>query len=412
VYVGVTGEVLAALETLAGEDVTGLPDAVLRDELLDLLLAVNRLQAQLARRVMHFQTRGLSREDGCRSTKTWLRAFGQVSPSAAKALVGRGDLLARLPDLAAVAVAGQVSAEHVDKLVRLSERVGFDVVEGCAPALARAAAELDPLEFQRVCDRVRAHADPDGPEPDAGKDFARRGLTVGSFDGMVVFRGQLDPEGGAALLSALDAFLCPPAGDDPRTPDQRRADALVEVCRRVLSGGGAAPTVGGMRPQVGVLLRPENLVPRAGDGVGPEPATMEWVGEIPDSLAQRIACDSDVWRVLLDPATGRPVDVGRAHRIVPHWIRKALWARDGSCRFPGCHAPVAWCDAHHLIAWAAGGATDLGNLVLLCRFHHGLIHEGGWKLRYDPTANTVVAIRPNGQLYEIRGKPSTMDDVA
>jgi hypothetical protein len=139
---------------------------------------------------------------------------------------------------------------------------------------------------------------------------------------------------------------------------------------------------------------------------------MEWVGEIPDALAQRIACDADVWRVVLDPATSRPVDVGRAHRVVPHWIRKALWVRDGSCRFPGCYAPVAWCDAHHLLAWAAGGATDLDNLILLCRFHHGLVHEGGWHLKYAVTTNTVEATRPDGTHYEIRGRPSTMDEAA
>jgi hypothetical protein len=151
--------------------------------------------------------------------------------------------------------------------------------------------------------------------------------------------------------------------------------------------------------------------------MAPEPATMEWVGTIPDSLAQRIACDSDVWRVLLDPATGRPVDVGRAHRIVPPWIRKALWVRDGTCRFPGCHAPIAWTDAHHLTPWAAGGPTDLDNLVSLCRWHHSRVHEGGWHIEYDTTTNTVNATRPNGRPYEIRGRPplsdpSTMDSAA
>jgi hypothetical protein len=403
--VGSTGELRAALAVLAAEDVPAMPDVMLRQQVLDLLVACNELHAQLVRRVAHFDIRGLSTDDGCRSTKAWLRAFGRRSPTAAKGLVGQGQLLRRLPDLAAAAVAGHASAEHIDKVVRLQERVGPEVVDRCAPALAEAAEQLDSLQFSRVCDRVRAHADPDGPEPDAGRDFARRGLTIGAFDGMVVFRGQLDPEGGAALMSALDAFMSPPVGNDTRTPDQRRADALVEMCRAILSTG-RAPTVGGTRPQLGVLVRPENLI-RAANVGAPESATMDWVGDIPDSLAQRIACDSDVWRVVLDPATSRPVDVGRAHRIVPHWIRKALWVRDGSCRFPGCFAPVAWSDAHHLVPWAAGGPTDLDNLVLLCRWHHGLVHEGGWKIRFDPTTNTVDATRPDGRPYDIRGKPLT-----
>jgi hypothetical protein len=60
--------------------------------------------------------------------------------------------------------------------------------------------------------------------------------------------------------------------------------------------------------------------------------------------------------------------------------------RDGGCRFPSCDRPVAWCDAHHLRHWLHGGATDLGNLLWLCRGHHHAVHEGGWQLHGHPTA--------------------------
>jgi Domain of unknown function (DUF222) len=87
---------------------------------------------------------------------------------------------------------------------------------------------------------------------------------------------------------------------------------------------------------------------------------------------------------LLPPALGgarpQPLDVGRATRVVSPTQRSALTVRDGGCRFPGCDRPVAWCDAHHLRHWLHGGATDLGNLVLLCPGHHHAVHEGGWRL--------------------------------
>ena len=68
----------------------------------------------------------------------------------------------------------------------------------------------------------------------------------------------------------------------------------------------------------------------------PQPAWLDWFGEDPLALAQRLACDeANVWRIVLDPATGLPLDVGRAHRLVPHWIRRALHARDRGCRWPG-----------------------------------------------------------------------------
>jgi hypothetical protein len=92
---------------------------------------------------------------------------------------------------------------------------------------------------------------------------------------------------------------------------------------------------------------------------------------------------------------------------VPHWIRKALHARDH-----GCHTPVAWTDAHHVQPWADGGPTDLDNLILLCRFHHGLVHEGGWTIHLN-AATTVTVTRPDGRPYEttVRG-PTTADRAA
>src|SRR6266536_2579069 len=81
--------------------------------------------------------------------------------------------------------------------------------------------------------------------------------------GMVLVRGQLDPEGGAALATALDALMRPPGCGDARSATQRRADALVELARGALREG-RTPTVAGMRPQVAVLLTPPTLTGRPG----------------------------------------------------------------------------------------------------------------------------------------------------
>lgn len=454
---GTVAALAAGIAQLDAEDIPALPDAVLRQQLLDLLAAVNQLHAQVARRVAAFDARGLAVEDGCRSAKSWLRAFGRISGTAAGAWVKAARLLRQLPALAAAAAAGKISAEHVARVAQLTDRVGLAPVQHVEQILTEAASTVDPSDLQKVCDHVRAHVDPDGSEPDPYQDYQRRGITASPFDGMLIVRGQLDPEGGAALMAALDAFMTPPTGDDERTPAQRRADALVELARSTLTAG-RAPTVGGVRPQIGILLTPRTLTharpasrrhdehrrairlagtgddrtdgddrpdspdspdlaggeadgqrPSRADpltaGVGPplpEPARLDWIGEIPDSLAQRIACDSDIWRIVLDPATGLPLDVGRTHRLVPHWIRKALWVRDRGCRFPGCHAPAQWTDAHHVtLPWALGGQTTVDNLVLLCRHHHVLVHEGGWTIHFNSRTGTVTAVRPDGRPYEI-----------
>jgi hypothetical protein len=78
--------------------------------------------------------------------------------------------------------------------------------------------------------------------------------------------------------------------------------------------------------------------------------------------------------------TSTPLDIGRATRVVPSGLRRALVRRDGHCAFPGCTLPAAWCDAHHVSPWAQGGDTALTNLVLLCGHHHRLIHHSAWEV--------------------------------
>jgi hypothetical protein len=119
-----------------------------------------------------------------------------------------------------------------------------------------------PADLQTACDYIAAHVDPDGPDPDPHGGFERRGLTLARVGTMIVLRAQLDPEAGAALLTALDAAMAPPHGDDLRTPAQRRADALTTIINQVL-GAGDLPTVHGVRPHLGILVTPETLLSHA-----------------------------------------------------------------------------------------------------------------------------------------------------
>jgi hypothetical protein len=141
----------------------------------------------------------------------------------------------------------------------------------------------------------------------------------------------------------------------------------------------------------------------AAAGVAPEPerAWLSWVGAIPTELAQRLSCDCETWRIVLDPASGLPLDLGRTHRIVPAWLRKAVLARDRQCRWPGCDAPAQWVDIHHLDPWAEGGLTNVDRLLSLCRYHHHKVHEGHWTVDFDATTGNVHVTRPDGRPYEL-----------
>src|SRR5438067_805975 len=91
-------------------------------------------------------------------------------------------------------------------------------------------------------------------------------------------------------------------------------------------------------------------------------------------------------------ADSLPVDVGRSRRLVDGGLRKALAVRDKHCQWPGCERPASWCDGHHLVHWVDGGETNLENTVLLCKRHHRMIHEGGWKL--IKVEGKIVSIAP------------------
>ena len=93
----------------------------------------------------------------------------------------------------------------------------------------------------------------------------------------------------------------------------------------------------------------------------------------PDQL-RCYACDCTISRVVFGPGS-ETLDIGRATRIVPPAMRRALIARDRHCQHPGCDRSHRWCDAHHLQHWADGGATALTNLKLLCRYHHTQAHR-------------------------------------
>ncbi len=150
--------------------------------------------------------------------------------------------------------------------------------------------------------------------------------------------GRLDPVGGEAVLTALAPLAAPADAGDTRTPEQRRADALVTLCKRALDAGDL-PEVGGVRPHVTVVVSLETLQGHQG---GP-PAVLDRCGAISGEAARMLACDSGITRVITMGAS-QPIDVGRETRVVTVAQRRGLAVRDGGCI--GCRAPVAWCQAH------------------------------------------------------------------
>jgi hypothetical protein len=120
--------------------------------------------------------------------------------------------------------------------------------------------------------------------------------------------------------------------------------------------------------------------------------------------ARRLACDATIIPMVLGVAS-EPLDVGRATRWPPPALRHAVINGDGRCRFPGCDRPPQWTDLHHLRPWAQGGGTSVHNLILLCRHHHTLVHEGRWRIHLDHDSGDVTVRYPDGLPYDLVSRP-------
>jgi hypothetical protein len=190
------------------------------------------------------------------------------------------------------------------------------------------------------------------------------------------------------------------AGEDPALPaldlrsrPQKLLDGLVGACKAALAAG-TLPAAGGLRPQIMATIDYRDLLTRlqdtataetapAGFRQSPGPAgtgALLFTGPVTASTIRKLACDADIIPVLLG-GEGQVLDIGRASRVFPPHIRKALTARDRGCAFPGCTIPAPWCEAHHIDYWSRGGTTGTENGTLLCSHHHHVIHKEHWTIR-------------------------------
>lgn len=126
---------------------------------------------------------------------------------------------------------------------------------------------------------------------------------------------------------------------------------------------------------------------------------------LPDHLRDMVCCDATFTPVWMTP-TGVPFDVGTPESSVPIRNRRAVVARDGCCRYPGCARSARWTDVHHLHHRCKGGRHQISNLVLLCRFHHRLVHRENIRTWLDGDELTLVIEWPSGKVLRSPPAPS------
>jgi len=343
---------------------------------------------------------------GFHSCAHWLTWRVGLDPGAAREKMRVARALGTLPLLSAAMRRGEISYSKIRALTRIAT----PAIEQDLLTFARAgtAAHVERLvRGMRRVDRIAAG------RTEKRLHAARYLHVYTDEDGMVVVRGRLTPEAGAALRHALEAGVealygsrsGQPGGTAPEAAvpaeaaavtaateeasfEQRRADALGLVAESALAAG-LDPGTRGDRYQVVVHVDAEVLPPHGEGG-------SSWLADgthVSAETSRRLACES-ARVVMLHAPDGHVLDVGRRTRAISPALRRALEHRDGGCRFPGCGR--RFCDAHHVEPWAEGGATSLANTLLLCRRHHRAVHEEGFSMELAPDGKARF-YRPDGR---------------
>lgn len=181
-------------------------------------------------------------------------------------------------------------------------------------------------------------------------------------------------------------------------PRPSGADGLLHIvasylqCKNDNKNGNGTARGDAPAPSAQVVI---HLDKDLGAGAGAMAASLDDGTHVSAETLRRVACDGGVVAAVVDEQAG-VLDVGRRTRTIPTAIKRALWLRDQGCRFPGC-ANHRFVHGHHVQHWFHGGRTSLDNLLLLCSFHHRLVHEGGFTIA--PAEGAKIEVRaPSGAL--------------
>ena len=204
---------------------------------------------------------------------------------------------------------------------------------------------------------------------------------------------QLPAAQGAIVVKAIERMAeripTMPGEEEPVFAPARRADALVGIC-----SGRIAADHDPDRATVIVHAQAGTVVSDGGSEMGG--SEVERGPVIHPETVRRLLCNARVQTVIEDQ-TRNPIGLGRTTREPSPWMIRQIRYRDRECRFPGCGSR-RFADSHHIRWWRDGGRTDPENLLLICSFHHRLVHELGWRVKRRPDGD-VRWFRPDGVRY-------------
>ncbi|HEX4127367.1 MAG TPA: DUF222 domain-containing protein [Acidimicrobiales bacterium] len=374
---------------LGAGGVAGLSNEEFRAELDELFRERAAVDGRILERLGEVARREAFRDEGATSTGAWVAERFGVSTTTARALAQVGEKARECPHLVGALCEGDITFDKVravsDVATAKTDRDLCDQAKKCS---VRQLAEVA---------RMTARSVP--PSTSASRsERDRRYLRFN--DEWRTMSVQLPDESYAETKTCLEARAKAVRAEESTAWDQRLCDAFSEVIASSFPGASSRATTGS--PYVVVAHVPlDALVEESG-----EPnhlvAELESGGLIDVQTVRRLACDATIV-IGVDDDVGHTMYEGRARRFPSDAQRREVTRRDRACRFPGCSA-ATFTNVHHIVAWKAGGRTDLDTLALMCRHHHGVVHRKGWSMTGNANDELTI-VGPSGRVMVSRPDP-------
>lgn len=313
----------------------------------------------------------------------------------------------------------------VDGLTRAAAALLDDAATLNADQLLRRARQLrDELDAAGIADRerviherraVRRVRRPDG----CHRYIIDTDLESGAFWNDVYDKLTAPRRGGPRFINPDDKIWAEGVATDPRSTEQYLHDAITQLLRIAAASEetDARQIIGSRQPSVRLLVTAESLEETSADGTRTGRGHIEGV-DTPVSIAtvERIACNAGFVPIIFDE-NGTVIDLAREQRLYSAKQRIALAARDGGCRWDeNCDRPPSWCEAHHIHHWHRDdGRTDLADGILLCRYHHMLLHNNEWEIERKGNEYWLippVAVDPTQTPRLMPSKSAALRDMA
>ena len=369
--------------------------------LVDALLTCERLLAAVAGKQQEFLAEIARRDpDGELFLRDEVACALKLAPATAdQKLDAAGELTGRLTDTGELLSAGYLSYANARTLAHAVASLPDEVARTVQDRMLPRGCGQTPGEFTAAVRRAVAKYDRKDEAARHTEAFADRNvISYPVEDHMADVVLHLAADGAAVVMTAVNAWATKTDTDDTRTADQRRADAIVDICSAALAMPGL-PRRHGIKPAISVTVAESTL-----RGLDDQPDELDGYGPIPASMARRLANlpGATRCRYVID-TQGRildtPAPASDSYQPAVKLARHVI-TRDQHCVHPGCRRRAWTCELDHRQPWP-DGPTSAENLQPLCKRHHDLKHHSTWRVR-KCSAGSYEWTSPTRHTYRYR----------